>query len=101
MISATLVDLYTYEVVVDGTSSATGSNSDSTTETTHRVTLQPDYYQKLCGGTITHEWLIIQSFKFLLEREPNTAILDAFSLEEIGRYFPEFEEEISARVGLG
>lgn len=96
MISATLVDLYTYEVVVDGTTSST---SERATETTHRVTLQPDYYQKLCGGTITHEWLIIQSFKFLLEREPNTAILDAFSLEEIGRYFPEFEEEISARFG--
>ncbi len=92
MISATLVDLYTYEVVVDSADTAQP-------ETTHRVTLQPEYYLKLCGGTITHEWLIIQSFKFLLEREPNTAILDAFDLAEIGRYFPEFEEEITARVG--
>ena len=91
MISATLVDLYTYEVVVEGAEAATA--------TTHRVKLMPDYYQKLCGGTITHEWLIIQSFKFLLEREPNTAILGEFDLEEISRYFPEYEAEITAGIG--
>ena len=93
MITASLVDLYTYEVVVDG--------AQGGVETTHTVVLKPDYYSKLTGGTITHEWLIIQSFKFLLEREPNTAILRRFNLEEIGRYFPEFETEISARVGRG
>ena len=91
MISATLVDLYTYEVVVEG--------SEAVSETRHRVKLRPEYYQKLCGGTITHEWLIIQSFKFLLEREPNTAILSEFDLEEICRYFPEYEAEITARIG--
>ena len=91
MISATLVDLYTYEVVVEG--------GEAVSPTTHRVTLSPDYYQKLCGGTITHEWLIIQSFKFLLEREPNTAILSEFDLEEINRYFPEYEAEITTRLG--
>jgi hypothetical protein len=91
MISATLVDLYTYEVVVEG--------SEAESETRHRVKLEPDYYQKLCGGTITHEWLIIQSFKFLLEREPNTAILREFNLEDINRYFPDYESEITARLG--
>lgn len=90
MISATLVDLYTYEVVVEG------SNAP---ETRHRVKLMPEYYQKLCGGTITHEWLIIQSFKFLLQREPNTAIFGEFDLEEISGYFPEFEAEITAKLG--
>lgn len=90
MISATLVDLYTYEVVVEG--------AEAAAETRHRVRLEPDYYQKLCGGTITHEWLIIQSFKFLLEREPNTSILAEFDLKDISRYFPEFEAEITARV---
>jgi hypothetical protein len=91
VISASLVDLYTYEVFVEG--------SEAASETTHRVRLEPDYYQKLCGGTITHEWLIIQSFKFLLEREPNTSILSEFNLEDINRYFPEFEAEITARIG--
>ena len=90
MISASLVDVNVYEVVVDG--------SDGAEETVHRVTLEPDYYRKLCGGTVTHEWVIIQSFKFLLEREPNTAILASFDLEDINRYFPEFETEIKARL---
>ena len=90
MISATLVDLYTYEVVVEGAEDGTG--------TTHRVKLMPDYYQKLCGGTITHEWLIIQSFKFLLEREPNTSILKEFDLEDINGYFPEYESEMAQRL---
>ncbi len=93
MISATLVDLYTYEVVVEG--------AEAVAETRHRVKLLPEYYQKLCAGTITHEWLIIQSFKFLLEREPNTSILREFDLEVIASYFPEFEEEIGNRVGRG
>ena len=91
MISATLVDLYTYEVVVEG--------AETVSETRHRVKLRPEYYQKLCGGTITHEWLIIQSFKFLLEREPNTSILSEFDLEDINRYFPEFEEALTAKLG--
>jgi len=86
MISATLVDANTYEVVVDG--------SEKSSETTHRVLLHPDYYRKLCGGTVTHEWLIIQSFKFLLAREPNTAILTSFDLRDINRYFPEYEGEM-------
>jgi len=91
VISATLVDLYTYEVVVEG--------AEAARETTHRVRLEPEYYQKLCGGTITHEWLIIQSFKFLLEREANTSILPEFNLEDINRYFPEYESEITSRIG--
>ena len=83
MISATMVAVNTYEVVVDGQQ-----------ETTHRVVLTPEYYQKLTGGTVTHEWLLIQSFRFLLAREPNTSILASFNLEDINRYFPEFEGEM-------
>lgn len=91
MISASLVGVNVYEVVVDG--------SDGAEETIHQVSLSPDYYRKLTGGTITHEWLIIQSFRFLLEREPASAILASFDLEDVNRYFPEFEEEIRRRVG--
>ena len=91
MISATLVDVHRYEVVVERT--------DDSLESRHQVTLSPEYHRKLCGGTITQEWVIVQSFKFLLEREPNTAILERFDLEDINRYFPEFEGEIMARLG--
>ena len=71
MISVTMVDVHTYEVVVEGE-----------TETRHRVRMSADYHKKLCGGTMTQEWVIVQSFKFLLEREPNTAILASFDLPD-------------------
>ena len=88
MISATMVDANTYEVIVEGD-----------TETSHTVTLTPDYYRKLCGARVTHEWLLIQAFRFLLDREPNTSILASFDLQDINRCFPEFEEEIRGRLG--
>ncbi len=88
MISATMIDANTYEVIVEGD-----------TETSHTVTLTPDYYRTLCGASVTHEWLLIQAFRFLLDREPNTSILASFDLQDINRYFPEFEEEIRDRLG--
>jgi hypothetical protein len=42
--------------------------------------------------------LVRASFDFLLEREPNTAVLREFELLEISRYFPEYEATISARL---
>lgn len=63
--------------------------SGSTTK--HTVTLQNDYYLKLTGGRTDPETLIQKSFKFLLDREPNTSILRSFELPVISRYFPEFE----------
>ena len=87
MISASLIDTGTYEVVVDGD-----------VETVHRVRMSQDYYKKLCGGTVTHEWVLINAFQFLLEREPNTAILKEFELPLIGRNFPEFEAAMAQRL---
>ena len=63
--------------------------------TTHRVTIPPDYYQKLTGGQISEERLLERSFDFLLEREPNTMIMSQFDLPIIGRYFPEYEKTIT------
>ena len=45
--------------------------------------------------------LLVESFLFLLEREPQTSILGAFDLEVIGRYFPEYPEEIGRRAAHG
>ncbi len=87
MISVTMVDTHTYEVVVE-----------SETETSHRVRMSADYHKELCGGTMTQEWVIVQAFKFLLEREPNTAILASFDLPDINHYFPEFESEMHKRL---
>ena len=89
MICVTMTGINEYEVVVE-----------KPTETVHRVILSPDYYQSLCGAKVTHEWLIIQAFKFLLEREPNTAILSSFDLQDINGYFPEFEAVLAQRLGV-
>jgi hypothetical protein len=42
--------------------------------------------------------LVEESFTFLLEREPNTSIMRTFDLEDIGRFFPEYVEEMRARL---
>jgi hypothetical protein len=88
MISASLVDANTYEVVVGGA-----------VETVHRVHMSQDYYRKLCGATVTHEWVLIQAFQFLLEHEPNTAILKEFDLTVVCQYFPEFDDAMAQRLG--
>ena len=64
--------------------------------TTHIVTVQADYAQKLTTGKASSVELIEQAFKFLLARESNTSILPSFDLSVIARYFHEFEREISA-----
>jgi hypothetical protein len=75
----------TYQVTVE---------SDSTTR--HRVSVTPDYWQKLTNGRVPAETLIQKSFEFLLERESNTSILGSFDLPVIQRYFPEYERTIGA-----
>lgn len=87
MISVRQVSVGEYEVAV--ASAAT---------TTHRVSLSEDQRTHLAGGDIPAERLIEESFRFLLEREPNTSILSAFELPVIGRYFPEYEREIRLRL---
>ncbi len=79
-----------YEVKVGGT-----------TQTTHRVTLRDADRQRLGGKDVSAERLVEESFRFLLEREPNTSILSGFELPVIRRYFPEYESEIRKRLKQG
>jgi len=69
------------------------------THTVHRVTVPASYYEKLTGQRVAVEELVRLSFEFLLEREPKESILRTFELPVIGRYFPEFEREITRRLG--
>lgn len=64
----------------------------------YKVTVTKTYYQKLTGGKINPEELIKKSFEFLLERESPEQILREFDLPLIGKYFPEYEEEIVKAV---
>ena len=58
--------------------------------TSHNVTLNDDVHQNLTNGKVSKKELIEFSFKFLLEREPNTSILSSFELSVISGYFPEY-----------
>ncbi len=62
---------------------------------THTVTLDDKYYEKLTHRKIPKEELIKKSFEFLLQREPKESILRKFDLKVISRYFPEYEGIIS------
>ena len=87
MISVNMVAANVYEVVIEGAN-----------ETIHRVHMSQAYYRKLCGATVTHEYVLVQAFRFLLEREPSSAILSEFDVQDINRYFPEFEAELISRL---
>ncbi len=69
---------------------------NSSSSTTHNVTLTDEVYQNLTKGKVSKEDLLNFSFKFLLEREPNTSILSSFELKVISRYFPEYEQNVKS-----
>jgi hypothetical protein len=79
-----------YEVKVRGT-----------TQTTHRVKLRDADRERLGGKDVSAERLVEESFRFLLEREPNTSILSSFELPLIGKYFPQYAREICERLRQG
>ena len=69
----------------------------ATVTTHHRVRLSKTELDRLAPGQ-SAETLLEKSFRFLLEREPNTSILPSFDLLLIGRYFSEYEREIRDRM---
>ena len=87
MITVEKIDDHTFKVTVKGR-----------TTTTHTVSLDPSYYEKLTGGHISAEKLVEKSFEFLLKRESNNSILRSFDLPVIGRYFPEYEKVIQETI---
>lgn len=66
--------------------------------TQHRVQLPAGMADDHRLAGVDHDELVRESFAFLLEREPATSILPEFDLDVIGRYFPEYPEEIAKRV---
>jgi hypothetical protein len=65
--------------------------------TNHAVTVKAADLERLDPGARDPHVLVDRSFRFLLEREPNTSILRSFDLTVIGRYFPEYEATIRQR----
>ena len=66
--------------------------------TGHKVRLPSAFLDDLLLTDVDQERIVRETFEFLLEREPHTAILPEFSLEDVSRYFPEFPEELQRRL---
>ncbi len=72
--------------------------SESDLQTSHLVTVPESLIDDLQLDENDLERVVRESFLFLLEREPASSILPEFSLNEISRYFPEYSDELTARL---
>jgi hypothetical protein len=63
------------------------------TRTVHDVRVTPDDIARYAPGTMPGR-LVKASMRFLLDREPKEAILQAFDLPTIERHFPEYPATI-------
>jgi hypothetical protein len=66
--------------------------------TEHTVNVSAGDLERLDPDASDPTELVRRSFEFLLEREPKESILRSFDLPVIGRYFPEYERSIRARL---
>ena len=87
LISVSMVGANTYQVVVEGAD-----------ETEHRVVMGPDYYKHLSRGEFTHEWVLVQAFRVLLERDASVSIPIEFDLKEFIAGDVEIESKIATRL---
>ena len=65
-----------------------------TSTTTHTVTVTDQSLSDLPDSNVTKTQLLEFSFRFLLEREPNTSILSSFDINVISRYFSDYKDEV-------
>ena len=65
-----------------------------TPTTTHTVTVTDQSLSDLSDSNVTKTQLLEFSFRFLLEREPNTSILSSFDINVISRYFSDYKDEV-------
>ena len=72
--------------------------TDGDGQTTHRVTVAPETYERLTGQVCPPEEFVRRSFEYLLEREPKESILREFDITVISRYFPDYERELRKRL---
>lgn len=66
--------------------------------TSHRVRLDDDFLDDAGLDAVEREVIVRETFAFLLEREPATAIMPEFDLDTVQRFFPDFVEELASRV---
>ncbi|MGH8986715.1 MAG: hypothetical protein ACRDY6_23025 [Acidimicrobiia bacterium] len=67
--------------------------------TSHRVRLEADFLDEAGLDAVEREVVVRETFEFLLEREPASAIMSEFGLDDVQRFFPDYVEELTRRVG--
>ena len=65
-----------------------------TSTTTHTVIVTDQSLNDLTDNNVTKTQLLEFSFKFLLDKEPNTPILKSFDINVISRYFSDYRDEV-------
>lgn len=73
--------------------------SEGPVRTSHEVSVPDQLVEELGLGAIDPSRIVRETFAFLLEREPVTSILTAFSLDQVASYFPDFYDELRVRCG--
>ena len=66
--------------------------------TSHRVRLEDDFLDDAGLDSVEREALVRETFAFLLEREPATAIMTEFGLDDVARFFPDYVDEVTRRL---
>lgn len=72
--------------------------SEGDVVTSHRVEVPGQLLDDLGLDDVDQERLVRETFGFLLEREPATSIMPEFSLDVVSRFFPDYPEELRARL---
>ena len=82
----TAADQHTYDVTI---------TADDGSRTDHTVHVSPAWLAGLGLSAAQEPVLVRASMLYLLEREPPSSILPSFGLDEIVRYFPQYQDEIT------
>ncbi len=68
--------------------------TDDDGHTVHKVSVARSRVDLLGAGRSAAD-LLIASFRFLLDRESKESILPSFELDQISRYFPDYESSLA------
>jgi hypothetical protein len=75
--------------------------TEGDTTTSHEVDIPGGFRDEVLVGDladVADEQVVRETFAFLLEREPATAIMREFSLDVVGRFFPEYVDDLRTRL---
>ena len=102
MISVNLVDSDVYEVIVSDRVETKLENGrvKMRGERVYRVHMSQAQYREICGATTTHEWVLLNVFQYVIEKEQFADLPAGFDLQDLQNKLPGFLSEIRRRIGF-